>query len=146
MKILLCFLFPFLVSSENQFLENMEAIEHFEDVFDMAATLAGAKETQMEKTNRRWDFQQTGWNGALTNYRTPSVGIAAFRNENQKTKINFLSRRHQRTINKNKYQNMNSQPSQLVETLNDYKYRHQRNSRQPRTNVDEDNLGKFYYN
>merc|ERR1711892_182030 len=57
---LLTFLFPISATSvhpvaQGQFVENLEAIQHFEQVFDTAAMHASGKAEDIDESNRRWD-------------------------------------------------------------------------------------------
>ena len=100
------------------FVENLEAIDYFEEVFDSAAVVAGAKVEEIDESNRRWDSGDSR-NGYQRDTRqadfsrNPSSGSRTiFRDDNEDLRINIRGNRRQRIRNQNRYQN--SQFSELA--------------------------------
>merc|ERR1711892_1235830 len=89
------------------FVENMEAIENFEEVFDSAAIFAGAKVEEIHESERRWDTEDSS-NGYHRETRqadfsmNPSGSRTIFRNENDDLQINIRGNRRQNTRNHNR--------------------------------------------
>ena len=119
--VLLTFLFPISATSvhpvaQGQFVENLEAIQHFEQVFDTAAMYASGKAEDIDESNRRWDsgitrngYQrdtlQTGWNDDIRISRNPIESRTIFRNDNENLRLNVHGNGRQRVRNQNRYQN-----------------------------------------
>ena len=117
------------------FVENMEAIEHFEEVFDSAAVFAGAKVEEIHESERRWDNEDSS-NGYQREtrqadfFRNPSESRTIFRNDNDDLRINIRGNRRQNTRNQNR-----NHDSQIAE-------HHQRESEVRRHNF-VSNRGRF---
>merc|ERR1711892_102139 len=89
------------------FVENMEAIENFEEVFDSAAVFAGAKVKEIHQSERRWDTEGSS-NGYQRETRqadfslNPSDSRTIFRNDNDDLRINIRGNGRQNTRNQNR--------------------------------------------
>merc|ERR1711892_11810 len=117
------------------FVENMEAIENFEEVFDSAAVFAGAKVKEIHQSERRWDTGDSS-NGYQRETRqadfsmNPSDSRTIFRNDNDDLRIHIRGNRRQNNRNQNR--NHESQRAEF----------HQRESEGRRQNFGS-NRGRF---
>ena len=63
LTVLIIYLWPLSATSVypvvGRLVENMEAIQHIEEVFDTAELFAGDKVEEINESNRRWDSGET---------------------------------------------------------------------------------------
>ena len=92
------------------FIENMEAIEHFEEVFDSAAVIAGAKVEETSESERRWDNGDEYERGTRQAdfIRAPLQSRTIFRDDNEDLRINIRGNTQDRTRNQKRYQGSQS--------------------------------------
>ena len=90
------------------FLENLEAIEHFEKVFDSAAVSAGAKDKLFPESERRWDSEGVNDEHPRESRQVdfsmdPSESRTIFRDDDTDLRINIRGNRRQRLRNLSKF-------------------------------------------
>ena len=91
-------------------MENLEAIEHIEKVFDSAAVSAGAKDQVFPESERRWDSEGANNEHARESRQVgfsmdSSESRTIFRDDNADLRINIRGNRRQRLRNLSKFIN-----------------------------------------
>ena len=111
-------------TNDEGFIENIEAIQHFEEVFESAAAFAGVVSEESSDSNRRWDEGEAGTayqrNSRQVGYlRNPALSRILFREQNIRAngRYNHYRDRQESIRNLNRIRNEQRQVNNLMANI-----------------------------